>query len=205
VLGTKVIVLKPREPEHKGIIERAHDYLERSFLPGRTFAGPDDFNTQLQGWLAMVNTRRRRALGCAPTDRIAADRQAMLALPPIPPATGWRSSTRLARDHYVRVDSNDYSVHPAVIGRRIEAVADLDRVKVYCEGRVVADHERVWAWHQTLTDPDHLQAANLLRRARVGALRPVLEPVREAEVEQRTLADYDTMLGIDLGEGGYAS
>ena len=83
VLGTKVIVLKPREPEHKGIIERAHDYLERSFLPGRTFAGPDDFNTQLQDWLAMVNARRRRALGCAPTDRIAADRAAMLALPPV--------------------------------------------------------------------------------------------------------------------------
>jgi transposase len=201
VLGTNVIVLKPREPEHKGIIERAHDYLERSFLPGRTFAGPGDFNTQLQGWLATVNTRRRRALGCAPTDRIAADRQAMLALPPIPPATGWRSSTRLARDHYVRLDANDYSVHPGVIGRRIEVVADLDRVKVYCEGRVVADHQRVWAWHQTLTDPDHLQAADILRRTRVGALRPV----RSAEVEQRALADYDTALGIDLDEGGYAS
>ena len=120
----------------------------------------------------------------------------MLALPPIPPAVGWRSSTRLARDHYVRLDSNDYSVHPGVIGRRIEVVADLDRVKVYCEGRVVADHERVWAWHQTLTDPDHLQAADLLRRTRVGALRPV----REAEVEQRALADYDTLLGIDLGD-----
>ena len=83
------------------------------------------------------------------------------------------------------LDSNDYSVHPTVIGRRIEVVADLDRVKVYCEGRVVADHQRIWAWHQTLTDPDHLQAANLLRRTRVGALRPV----REAEVEQRALAD----------------
>jgi transposase len=205
VLGTKVIVLKPREPEHKGIIERAHDYLERSFLPGRTFAGPDDFNAQLQGWLDIVNTRRRRALGCAPTDRITADRQAMLALPPIPPAVGWRSSTRLARDHYVRLDSNDYSVHPGVIGRRIEVVADLDRIKVYCEGRVVADHQRVWAWHQTLTDPAHLAAADILRRTRVGALRPV----RESEVEQRALADYDTALGIDMGndldEGGYAS
>ena len=125
----------------------------------------------------------------------------MLQLPPIPPAVGWRSSTRLARDHYVRLDSNDYSVHPGVIGRRIEVVADLDRVKVYCDGRVVADHERVWAWHQTLTDPAHLQAANVLRRTRVGALRPV----REAEVEQRALADYDTVLGIDLDEGGYAS
>lgn len=85
MFATKVIVLKPREPEHKGIIERAHDYLERSFLPGRVFTGPDDFNTQLQGWLAQVNTGTRRALGWPPTDQIAADRQAMLPLPPVAP------------------------------------------------------------------------------------------------------------------------
>ena len=212
VLGAKVIVLKPAEPEHKGIIERAHDYLERSFLPGRIFAGPGDFNTQLQGWLTQVNARRRRALGCAPAERIAADRQAMLRLPPVAPATGWRSSTRLARDHYVRLDSNDYSVHPAVIGRRIEVVAGLDRVRVLCEGKVVADHERVWAWHQTITDPDHLKAAKVLRRTRIGALRPVRESEPQIVVEQRPLTDYDTALGIDLGndlgidtEGGFAS
>ncbi len=44
----------------------------------------------------------------------------MLPLPPVAPATGWRSSLRLPRDHYVRLDCNDYSVHPAVIGRRVE-------------------------------------------------------------------------------------
>ena len=208
VLGTKVIVLKPGEPEHKGIIERAHDYLETSFLPGRVFADPADFNIQLQGWLDQVNHRRRRALGCAPTDRIGADTAAMLPLPPVAPATGWRTSTRLARDHYVRLDSNDYSVHPAVIGRRIEVIADLDRVRVFCEGRVVADHPRVWARHQTLTDPDHLEAAKVLRRTRVGALRPVREPETELAVEIRALSDYDTALGIDPGpssEGGFAS
>jgi transposase len=210
VLGTKVIVLRPREPEHKGIIERAHDYLERSFLPGRVFTDPGDFNTQLQGWLAQVNARTRRVLGCAPTERIGADRQAMLPLPPVAPATGWRTSTRLARDHYVRLDSNDYSVHPAVIGRRIEVVADLDRVRVFSDGRTVADHERVWAWHQTLTDPEHLEAATALRRTRVGALRPVRDPQAELAVEQRPLSDYDTALGIDLdsalgADGGCAS
>ena len=214
MLGTKVIVLKPAEPEHKGIIERAHDYLERSFLPGRVFTGPGDFNTQLQAWLAQVNARTRRALGCAPTDRIGADRQAMLSLPPVPPAVGWRSSTRLARDHYVRVDSNDYSVHPAVIGRRIEVVADLDRVTVFSDGKTVADHDRVWAWHQTLTDPDHLEAAKTLHQARHRTRAGVLRPVRDAEaeiaVEQRALADYDTALGIDSDlstgtEGGWLS
>ena len=28
----------PRDPEAKGLVERFHDYLERSWLPGRSFA-----------------------------------------------------------------------------------------------------------------------------------------------------------------------
>jgi len=192
-LGAKVLVLRPRDPEAKGIIERAHDYLERSFLPGRTFACPADFNTQLGVWLETVNRRTRRVLGCTPTDRIVADKAAMLTLPPVAPATGWRTSRRLPRDFYVRVDANDYSVHPAVIGRRIEVVADLDRVRAYCDGKVVANHIRLWAKHQTVTAPEHDTAAKQLRRDRIGLVRPAPEP----DVEIRCLADYDTALGLD--------
>jgi transposase len=153
VLGTKVLICKPADPEAKGGIERLHDYLERSFLPGRSFTSPGDFNTQLQAWLGIANRRRKRSLGCAPADRIGVDRAAMLALPPVPPVTGWEMSLRLPRDHYVRLDSNDYSVHPTAVGRRVLVRADLDRVRVWCEGGVVADHERVWARHQTISDP----------------------------------------------------
>jgi transposase len=194
-LGAKVVVCKPADPEAKGMIERAHDYLERSFLPGRTFTGPADFNTQLAAWLALVNTRRRRALGCSPAERITSDKAAMLTLPPVAPQTGWRAWSRLARDHYVRLDSNDYSVHPAAIGHRIEVGADLARVRVACDGQVVADHQRIWAWHQSISDPGHLAAARALRRQRVTALRRPPEP----EVEIRALADYDTALGVDGG------
>jgi transposase len=199
-LGAKVWVCRPADPEAKGLLERAHDYLERSFLPGRTFTSPADFNAQLAGWLATVNRRVRRALGCAPIDRITADRAAMLALPPVAPATGWRASTRLARDHYIRLDSNDYSVHPAVIGRRVEIIADLARVRVLCEGKVVADHDRLWARHQTVSDPAHVAAATTLRQQRIAILRPAPEP----DVELRCLADYDTALGLDGADGGVA-
>jgi transposase len=199
-LGTKVIVCKPADPEAKGLVERANGYLETSFLPGRTFSSPAEFNAQLARWLAVVNTRTRRALGCAPTERITADRQAMLSLPPVAPATGWRSWTRLARDHYIRLDGNDYSVHPAVIGRRIQIVADLDRVWAFCDGRAVADHPRVWARHQTISDPEHVAAARALRRDRIGIVRPVAEP----QVEQRCLADYDSALGLDDTDGTVA-
>ena len=194
-LGAKVVVCKPADPEAKGLIERAHDYLERSFLPGRTFTSPADFNAQLGGWLALVNTRQRRALGCSPAERITADKQAMLGLPPVAPETGWRAWTRLARDHYVRLDSNDYSVHPAAIGRRIEVTADLARVRVLCDGQAVADHARVWAWHQSISDPVHVAAARALRRQHVTALRRPPEP----EVQIRSLADYDAALGVDGG------
>lgn len=194
-LAAKVLVCKPADPEAKGLVERAHDYLERSFLPGRSFTGPEDFNAQLQGWLAVANTRRRRVLGCAATDRIVADRAAMVALPPVAPVTGWRGTRRLARDHYIRLDANDYSVHPAVIGRRIEVLADLDRVRAFCDGQSVADHARLWAAHQTVSDPAHTAAAKALRQARVAVLRPTLA----LEVEQRDLRSYDTALGLDDG------
>jgi transposase len=194
-LGAKVLVCKPADPEAKGLVERFHDYLERSFLPGRTFASPADFNQQLQGWLVRANNRHHRVLGCRPVERLDADRSAMLTLPPVAPVIGWRSSQRLPRDHYIRLDSNDYSVHPSVIGRRIEITADLQRVRVFCDGRVVADHERVWAKHQTLHDPEHLAAAKVLRRERLEMVRPAVE----ADVEVRRLSDYDALLGLDGG------
>jgi transposase len=199
VLAAKVIICRPADPESKGLIERAHDYLERSFLPGRTFASPDDFNAQLVDWLALANTRTRRALGCAPADRIGADRAAMLSLPPVAPATGWCTSLRLARDHYVRLDSNDYSVHPAGIGRRVLVRADVDRVQAFCDGERLADHERIWAAHQTISDPAHVEAAKVLRRKHFSVARPAPEP----QVQIRSLADYDAALGVDL-DGGVA-
>lgn len=40
LLGVKVILLRPRDPEAKGVVERVNQYLETSFLPGRSFTSP---------------------------------------------------------------------------------------------------------------------------------------------------------------------
>ena len=132
VLGTKVVILRPRDPESKGLVERANGFLETSFLPGRRFAGVADFDAQLAEWIGRVNIRPRRALdGAAPADRIGADRAAMAGLPPVDVATiGWRHTLRLPRDHYVRLDSCGYSVHPSAVGHRVEVSADLHTVRI---------------------------------------------------------------------------
>ncbi|MGC5015128.1 IS21 family transposase [Streptosporangium sp. DT93] len=198
-LGVRIAQCRPGDPEAKGLVERANGYLETSFLPGREFSSPQDFNAQLADWLPVANDRHHRRIQCRPLDRLHADLAAMVALPPVAPAVGWRTSTRLARDHYVRIASCDYSVHPSVIGRLVEVVASLEEVTVTCGGQVVARHRRCWAPHQTITDALHAQVAAEMRRTclRTATTLATAEAPAEVEVEQRRLSDYDALLGIE--------
>ena len=191
-LATTVQRLKPYDPESKGLVERRNGFFETSFMPGRDFASPADFNTQLTNWLAIANARIVRTIKTRPVDRLEADWAAMLPLPPVAPALGWVNRVRLGRDYYVRVDSSDYSVDPAVIGRFVDVTADLSRVEVRHEGRLVAAHDRVWARGMTITDPAHVAAAKVLRE-QYQHPRPAPDP-HEGLV--RDLAEYDRAFGL---------
>lgn len=188
VLGMGAVFCKHGDPEAKGLVERANRYLETSFLPGRTFESVDDFNDQLAGWLIKANQRQHRTLRCRPADRIVEDRRAMMAFPPVLPDPALRFSTRIARDHHVRVGTCDYSVHPKAIGRRVEVRVDLDHVVVLLAGDDVARHRRSLAKHRTITDPTHVAARS--------ALRALPAAVDVDDVEVRDLAVYDRALGV---------
>ena len=193
-LATRIHQLKAYDPESQGGVERMNQYFETSFLPGRDFTCPADFNTQMGGWLPKANTRMVRALKARPVDLLDTDKTAMLALPPLAPPVGLRLRIRLGRDYYVRVFGNDYSVDPVAIGRMVDVVADLDQVSVHLGVRLVAQHPRSWGNALTITDPEHVATAARLREA-FGRPRPV---PAAGEVMVRDLAVYDAALGVDL-------
>lgn len=210
LLATKIYLCRPRDPEAKGLVERANGYLETSFLPGRTFSGPGDFNTQLTTCLAVANRRLHRTLQARPAERWEADRAGMLTLPPVDPPAWWRMQTRIGRDHYVRVDTNDYSVHPDAIGHTVTVLTDNDEVIALAPGGViVARHPRCWARHQTITDPDHAAAGNRMRghahRSQAAQANNSPQSQTEAgpriEVEQRELGSYDRLFTVIEGGG----
>lgn len=199
-LATQIRLLPPRDPESKGLVERANGYLETSFLPGREFASPADFNAQLGQWLVRANTRTVRAIGARPIDLMETDQQGMLALPPVPPPVGLNFRIRLARDYYVRIDACDYSVDPRVIGRFVDVTASPAEVMVRCGGQVVARHVRSWAKHAVVTDHDHVRTAATLRR-HYGEQRRRHGTRHHPDghpVALRALPDYDALFGVDF-------
>ncbi len=181
ILGVGAVLVGPNDPEAKGVVERANGYLETSFLPGRNFEDVADFNRQLSGWLRRANQRIHGTTRQRPSEAIFEDRGAMMAFP-------LRFSTR---DHYVRVESNDYSVDPRYVGRRVEVQVTLGEVVVTCQGAEIARHRRFLGKHQTLLSVAH---ARTLRKMREEAAT-VME-VTETEVEERDLTVYDRLVEV---------
>ena len=70
--------------------------------------------------------------------------------------------------------------------------ADLSKVEVRHEARLVAAYDRVWARGLTITDPAHVAAAKVLRE-QFQRPRPASHPHEELV---RDLADYDRAFGI---------
>lgn len=194
VLGTRLIQARPYDPETKGVVERANGYLDTSFLPGRTFTSPTDFNAQLQDWLATYANRRIHAgTRLIPADALVADRAAMATLPPVAPVTGTTTTTRLGRDYYLSFGGNAYSMHPEVIGRMITMTASLDRIVAVCGDRMVANHERLWGTAGLASDPEHVAAASVLREQ--YRTRPPAGAHLDVSVEVADLSAYDAIFG----------
>jgi transposase len=200
-LGTEVKLLKARDPESKGMVERRNRFFRSSFMPGRHFASPQDFNEQMDDWMSLANARHSRSRRARPIDLIEQDRAAMRPLSPVAPDVLFRNTVRLPRDYYVRVHSNDYSVAPALIGRLVDVTADLEQVHVSHNGVTVTSHDRAWARHLTITDPDHVAQAAVLRRQFQTLCRHQRPQAHVAFVESASLSSYDDVFGVDIGHG----
>ena len=176
------------DPQAKGVVERLQDFLEQSLEPGRAFANGLDFQLQLDAWFEeRANARHHRTLRCRPFDRLIEERQVMAVLPPTAPDTDRRWVLRVPPDQYLRFDTCDYSLHPALVGQRVEArVTDREVLAIVLDtGELACRHARSFAKHRTITALEHARALPAGRGQDDGA---------QAAVEIRPLARYDALI-----------
>jgi len=177
---------EPGDPQAKGVVERLQGYLETSFEPGRSFVNQHDFQDQLDGWFdERANRRLHRTLRRRPIELLADELEAMRPLPATGPDTQRRWVIRVPPDPHVRVDTNDYSLDPGLVGRRVEVSVDQHHVTAIAldTGELACRHQRCFARHRTITALKHARALRGTRRGRT-----------EIEVQQRPLAHYDALI-----------
>lgn len=176
---------EPADPQAKGAVERLQGYAETNFEPGRRFANELDFQDQLDAWFIKVNARTHKTLRARPIDRLCEEHRVMGPLPGQMPDTARRWVTRVPPDPHLRVDTNDYSLDPRLVGRRVEVCVEQQTVTAVAldSGEVACRHQRSFARHRTITALEHARAL------RAGRQAPA-----ETAVEIRPLARYDALI-----------
>jgi hypothetical protein len=147
------------------------------------FCNELDFQDQLDAWFDRVNARTHKTLRERPVDRLARELELMAPLPEQAPDVDRRWVTRVAPDPHLRFDTNDYSLDPGLVGRRVEVcVSQRELLAVALDtGELACRHQRSFARHRTITDLAHARALRAGRDA---------EPI----VEIRPLARYDALI-----------
>ncbi len=182
------LILEARDPEAKGALERSHRFMRTNFEPGRSFANELDYQLQLDGWCEKVNARVHRTTRAVVAQRLAEERERMRSLPAILPDSDRRFVIRVPSQPYLRFDTNDYSLDPRLVGRRVEVrVTQSELTAVALDtGELAGRHRRRFARHLTFTDPAHQRELDRLRRERRHG--------SDVEVELRPLARYDALI-----------
>jgi transposase len=182
------VILDAGDCQAKGALERSHRFLHGNFEAGRRFANHVDFQDQLDGWCDRINARTHRSTRAVVAERLVEERERMRPLPDVMPDVDRRFVTRVPSQPYLRVDRNDYSLDPRLVGRRIEVRASQSEITALAldMGELACRHGRVFAGGLAFTDPAHQRALEQLRGER--------RQRREVDVERRPLARYDQLI-----------
>jgi len=176
---------EPSDPQAKGCVERLQGYMETNFEPGRRFANHLDYQLQLDAWFEKANARTHKTLRARPVDRLLEEREVMRPLPDSEPDLDRHWVLRVPPDPHLRFDTNDYSLDPNLVGRRVEVrVSQRELTAVALDtGELACRHERVFAKNRTVTALEHARALRERRGQR-----------EELVVEQRPLSVYDQLI-----------
>ena len=136
----------PATPREKGSVEGAVRHLKSGFWPARRFETLTELDAVYADWRDRIALPRRHATGrhivC---ERLAHEREALRALPPVAFDAAGRRPTRVPLDGYLKHAGSFYRVPERLIHQRVELRFDRDRVWIEHRGDVVAGYPRSYS------------------------------------------------------------
>jgi hypothetical protein len=183
----------------KGRVERAIRFVRDRFFAARAFKDLDHLNAQATTWCLEEAALR----GC-PEDRdrsvqavFTEERPHLLPLPDNPFPTEERLEGIARKTPYLRFDLNDYTIPHTHLGRPLEILATLERVRVVEGYQTIADHPRCFDRGQQIEEPAHLEA--LVAHKRAGRAHRALDRLHHAAPGSKGLFKLAAERGVHLG------
>jgi transposase len=157
--GTEPRACQPYRARTKGKGESGVKYVKRNALAGREFTSWEAMEGHLADWMVRADQRIHGTTGESPLVRFERDeREALQPLPARPlPYREQVLRRRVANDALVDVDTVRYSVPHRLVRDYVEVRVDVDRVRIFHGGELVATHGRCREPHARVCDPVHYE------------------------------------------------
>jgi transposase len=141
--GTRFEAHELGDANRSARVERPFWFIERNFLPGRTFSNWQDLNQQARAWCDRVNATYKKHLRAVPRELFVMEQQHLTPLPVWVPEVYRLQERTVDVEGYVALNSNRYSVPVDWLGRRVEVRESKDKVEIQLDARHLVTHERV--------------------------------------------------------------
>ena len=169
------------------MVEAGVRYVKQNALAGRSeeLIRWEDYQQLAVSWRDDVaNVRVHRITNQRPIDRFGEERPHLRALPKVPFDTDGIVSTTASPGAIVRFDANRYSVPADVARKPVMLRISVTKLRVFHEGREVADHHRSYGRGRLISQTEHqLEALRLRRRARAHHLEATFDALGDVAQE----------------------
>ena len=184
--GFAIDPARVRSPKDKPRVERMVTYVRSNFFAGEQFRNLDDCHSRAQHWCShSAGMRIHGTTRLRPAEVFTVDE--LPHLKPVPETVfdipSW-THPKVAPDRHVQIARALYSVPGELIGKRIDARADAQTVKLYWRGQLIKVHPLV-APGRRRTDP-----ADLPSEVSIYAMRDIATLGRKAAAHGPHIGTY---------------
>ncbi len=164
--GFKIKACGVRKGNEKGRVENAVGYVKKNFLGGLEIPDFTVVNPAARHWMdTIANVRVHGATHKQPVELFRVEKPAMRPLPEAPYEVAVSRPVRATNRFRVNLDSNRYSVPAEYASQRLALKAYPDRLCIYNNAQMIAQHPRSYDRNQDFEHPDHPRALLVQRRA----------------------------------------
>lgn len=155
------------DPESKGAVEALVRYAKSDLVvPAEDFGGELSMaNTAAAGWCVEVNAAVHSEIAAVPCDRLAVEQGVLRALPSLRPTIQVGVTRKVDKLATVRIGSARYSVPHLLRGQHVEVSTADDRVQVWHQGQLVAEHRLVAPGSASIRDEHYDKPTRVPTRA----------------------------------------